>query len=614
MLLLPTPRRLILTEGAFTLPRRGVIQLLSTPTDLLPAARALQQALRAETSIDYPVVAGGPDADVAVDLLLSNHVPHTQGYEIEIEPRGVHLTAASPEGAYWGAQTLAQILRQHPTGPLPCCQIEDRPDFRSRGVMLDVSRDKVPTMATLFALIDQLAELKINHLQLYTEHAFAYRAHPAVWAAATPITGDEYLALDAYCRERFIELVPNQNSFGHLERWLKHPEYRDLADAPDGYVSPFGFRSPVGSTLNPLDPRSIELVDELYHELLPHFTSPLFNVGCDETFDLGQGKSKSECDRIGKGRVYLDFLKKIHARLQDHQRIMMFWGDIIVHHPELIDQLPRDTVALEWGYEAGHPWDDHLKRFDAAGLPFFVCPGTSSWCSLAGRTDNALANLREAAEAGIAHDAAGYLITDWGDWGHVQPLPVSFLGLAAGAAYSWSLEANRPLDLPKALDAHVFRDRAGVVGRVARDLGNVYQAYAKPLNNGSRLFWTLLATPDRKPLWEGVTADEYRAAERAVAAAVAPLANARMTRPDAALVVDEFQHAADLLTHACRRGRHLLDRRAHDDATALQSDLTRLTATHRRLWLARNREGGLSDSAARLTAASAAYDPPAATR
>ena len=99
--------------------------------------------------------------------------------------------------------------------------------------MLDISRDKVPTMATLFSLVDLLAELKINQLQLYTEHTFAYRNHPAVWAKASPMTGDEILQLDQYCRERFIELVPNQNSFGHMEQWLKLPQYRDLAEARD---------------------------------------------------------------------------------------------------------------------------------------------------------------------------------------------------------------------------------------------------------------------------------------------------------------------------------------------------------------------------------------------
>ena len=96
--------------------------------------------------------------------------------------------------------------------------------------MLDISRDKVPTMETLYALVDLLAGWKINQLQLYTEHTFAYRQHPEVWAEASPLTGQEILGLDAYCRKRFVELVPNQNSFGHMHRWLKHARYAPLAE------------------------------------------------------------------------------------------------------------------------------------------------------------------------------------------------------------------------------------------------------------------------------------------------------------------------------------------------------------------------------------------------
>jgi hypothetical protein len=560
---------------------------------------------RALGELKYEIVAGGPTTGVVIDLGLAT-VAHPQGYELEIDSRrGISVTAGTAEGGFYGVQTLIQITRQHPSGSLPCLQIEDRPDFRVRGVMLDISRDKVPRMETLYALVDMLSHLKINHLQLYTEHTFAYRGHPDVWATASPMTGDEYLALDRYCQERFIELVPNQNSFGHMERWLKLPAYRDLAECPEGFCFPWGFRHEGGFTLNSIDPRSIELISSLYGELLPHFTSPLFNVGLDETFDLGLGRSKGECDRVGKGRVYLDFLRKIHGLLQDHQRMMMFWGDVIISHPELIGELPRDAVALEWGYEAGHPFDEHLAKFNGAGLPFFVCPGTSSWCSIAGRTDNAIANLREAAEAGLRHDAAGYLITDWGDWGHVQPLAVSYLGFAAGAAYSWALEANRPLDLAAALDAHVFHDRTGTMGRLAQELGRAHAAL-KPLTNGTRLFWTLLATPDRRSLFDGVTADEYSAAERTIAATVAPLGEARMSCSDAVVISAEFNLAGDLLRHACRRGRFLLDR-GSEDPGVLAADLERLADEHRGVWRARNREGGLADSVARLTGAMADY-------
>ena len=226
-------------------------------------------------------------------------ISHSQGYRLSIAPTGITISASAPAGQFYAAATLRQLRRQFPKS-LPCMEIEDHPDFPVRGVMLDISRDKVPTMQTLFALVDLLAGWKINQLQLYMEHTFAYSQHKTVWAAASPMTAEEISDLDAYCQERFIELVPNQNSFGHMERWLKHPQYQHLAEAIDGADTPWGFRWKGPFSLCPTDPASIELLAGLYAELLPNFSSRLFNVGCDETFDIGQGRSNSRVSRFSK--------------------------------------------------------------------------------------------------------------------------------------------------------------------------------------------------------------------------------------------------------------------------------------------------------------------------
>ena len=241
-----------------------------------------------------------------------------------------------------------------------------------------------------------------------------------------------------------------------MERWLKHREYAHLAEVA----------SPVGDNMSlcPIDPRAVGFLAGLYDELLPNFTSKTFNVGCDETVDLGKGRSREAVEKLGRGRVYLEFVKKIHALVTARGRRMQFWGDIVFEHPELIQDLPRDLVALEWGYEADHPFEVQGEKFARAGIAFQVCPGTSAWLSLGGRTTNAMGNLESAARSGLAHGASGMLITDWGDFGHWQPFPVSYLGLTYGASVAWGHEANRGIDIARALDAHVFRDRAAALG------------------------------------------------------------------------------------------------------------------------------------------------------
>ncbi|MGD0090447.1 MAG: glycoside hydrolase family 20 zincin-like fold domain-containing protein [Planctomycetota bacterium] len=596
LVLLPTPRKMARTGGEFALPGGRFVRLATEPQAIRQAGLSVQAALQQATGQTIELWAGG--ADAAVTLAVDSRAAKPQGYVLEVKPGGVLIRGHDAAGVFYGAQTLAQLVRQAPAR-LPGLRIEDWPDFPARGVMLDISRDKVPTLATLYALVDLLAEWKINQLQLYTEHTFAYRAHPEVWAEASPMTGDDILALDAYCRARCIALVPNQNSFAHMDRWVKLERYRPLAEAPDGFDFPWGGHSGTGFTLCPGDPRSLALLKGLYDELLPHFSSRLFNVGCDETFELGLGRSKEACAKRGKERVYLDFLLKIQRLVQSHGRTMQFWGDIILHKPELIRELPKGLIALEWGYEADHPFDKDGRLFHNAGVPFYVCPGTSSWNTLAGRTANATGNLRSAAANGLKHGAIGYLNTDWGDSGHLQYLPISYLGFAAGAACSWCQGSNEKLDLPTALDRHAFHDSAGVMGRLAYDLGNTYLAGKKQVGNSTVLFHILvLMGADLKSL-DGVSRAELEAQLAAIDKALSPLGRARMARPDAALIADEFRNAAAMMRQACCYGLACLESRA-PRCPELAPELRRIAGEHRRLWLARNRPGGLADSARRL--------------
>ena len=603
--LLPQPRVLVLADGKYTLqPGKRIVLQGAPPSHLLFGAQRLQAALRERAGVDWELSAtdAGPSGEVGARLRVSpGQATHPQGYEIDITPDGLTVVAHDEPGLLYGIYTLIQIVEAQSAG-LPCLHIADWPDFATRGVMLDVSRDKVPTLDTLLVLVDMLAGWKINQLQLYTEHTFAYRNHPEVWATASPFTGQDILILDDYCRQRHIELVPNQNSFGHMTRWLIHPRYAPLGEVKKGFDTPWGHRDEPFS-LCPGDPGSLELVRGLYDELLPHFTSRTLNVNCDETFDLGQGRSKDECEKRGAGRVYLDFLLKIYDEVKARGCSMQFWGDIIIQHPDLIPHLPKDATALEWGYQAEHPFDAHGAQFAKAGIPFYVCPGTSSWCSLAGRTDNALENLFNAAENGLKHGAAGYLNTDWGDWGHWQVLPVSYLGLAMGAAYSWALDANREVDVAGAVSWHAFRDPTGSMGRVAFDLGNIYKSLDVQPHNSSALFWILQWPLEKAKSYQGLTPAALERTLAAIDHALSGLDKARMERPDAKLIVQEYQNTARLLRHACRRGLLVLEK-APAPAAALRrelgEELPHIIREYRRLWLARNRPGGLKDSVARM--------------
>src|SRR5260221_13426288 len=121
---------------------------------LLPTPRKLDR---------FPGINSNPNSVLAenIDPALVN----PESYFLEVSPNRIFLFGSDEAGLFYGRQTLTQLRRQFPDS-LPCLRIKDWPDFPARGVMLDISRDKVPTMQTLYRLVDMLSEWKINQLQL----------------------------------------------------------------------------------------------------------------------------------------------------------------------------------------------------------------------------------------------------------------------------------------------------------------------------------------------------------------------------------------------------------------------------------------------------------------
>jgi hexosaminidase len=599
VVLCPPPRRLRPVRGSFRVPP-GLAERLAA----------------------YTVGAAVPAGITArVD---SAQVRNAQGYLLSVRPEALSLLAADPAGLYYGVMTLRQLLRQatreeQAGRTLPCVHIEDWPAYSVRGVLLDISRDRVPTMETLRRLIDLWAGLKYNQVQLYTEHTFAYPSHEEVWREASPLTPAEVEELDRDCRARAIELVPNQNSFGHMERWLRHPRYRHLADATEGFPDPWGGWRTEPTTLNPLDPGSIELLGGLYDELLPRYSSKLFNVGADEPIDLGHGRSREACRRLGVGRVYLDFLRKIHEQVTRRGRRMQCYADVLVHYPELVREVPRDLTVLDWGYEADHPFAGECRSIAEAGLRFYVCPGTSSWNSLGGRWGNARANIRAAARDGLAAGAKGFLLTDWGDNGHWQQLPVSYPAYVYGAAAGWNPGSEEGLDVERFLSAQVFLDSTGGGARALALLGEAGENPVARLPNATVLAVLLLLSlePYHRRTLERFRGYPFEREFALLDEARRLLAAAEPRADDGEVLRAELELTAGLLLHAAGLGRARFATAGlaaseipRPERRRLAEELDGLAERYRRLWSARSRPGGLEDSAGRLLALKGSYADP----
>ena len=543
-----------------------------------------------------------------------------QGYVLHVDGHGAQLRHADDAGLRYGLGTAEQLRAAD--GTLPTVTIEDHPDFATRAYQLDVSRDRVPTRATLDRLVTALEAGRYNQLQLYVEHAFAYREHRVVWADASPVDASDLRWLDDRCAAAGIELVANQNCFGHFGPWLALDEYRWRAECPDGYEVAPGIRLPPG-VLAPT-PDNADFALALVREQAAAVRSATVNVGCDETFELGMGASRARVEAEGRGSVYVEHLRRILDPLVAEGRTVQYWADVVANHPEHLGEVPRDgAVPLVWNYDAPDaPTVDvpelarqvldamgidvnadtrfarRLRPFADAGLDHWVAPGTSSWNSVVGRLDNALANLRDAAEAGVGSGASGYLVTDWGDGGHHQPLTVSLAPLAYGGAVAWGVDANRDLDPAPIVDAVLLDGGSPGLGAVLDTIGRAASAtglaarnaspLAAGLLSGGFLFYSGDLDADRLL---GVLASLDDARGR-----VERLAPSERFGPE---LIEELAVAVDL----ARFGAETLAARAGAPVpppTARADALDELIARYRAAWLTTSRPGGLAASAAHL--------------
>ena len=371
------------------------------------------------------------------------------------ETNAIRIVADSAAGAFYAIQTLRQLYL---CDNVPCVYIQDAPDFGYRGFYHDVTRGKVPTVESVKELIDLMAYYKLNSLQLYIEHTFPFKECKDLIESTGYLTPEEIKEIDAYCQENFIEFIPSLSTFGHLYELLQQPKYHHLRVRKNHSQNPNFWRSRMRHhTIDPLQPESIEVIKSLIDQYIPCFTSDTFNICCDETFDL-KGYAEEGYD---VGELYVNFVKQIINHVKSRGKKVMMWGDILLQHPERIDELPKDTYFLNWFYRLNPP-EENVQRFSESGRRQIVCPGTTTWNRFCEGVDVEENNIALMAEYGHKHGALGVLNTNWGDWGNPCSVETAMYGLVLGAEKSWSVTTPVTDEFRRAAGKLLYNNEDGV--------------------------------------------------------------------------------------------------------------------------------------------------------
>jgi len=598
--LIPAPKKARLTGGQVKLAGSG--RILMAP-GLFPgaetAAQILQGRLKERFGLALPVEVAGQGPVPRGSVLLSVSGDRAgfpgcpspeEGYRVSCRGGAVALSGVGEAGLRHAVWTLLALVRKGPGGvALSSVEIEDWPSLAFRGVMEDVSRGKIPTLESLKSFASQLAEWKFNAMQLYVEHTFFCRKHPEIGRGWSPLTPRDIRELDAHCRSVGIELVPSMASFGHLDHLFDAKKYRKLCVGKPWRL------------INPLAESSYRFLDGQYSEYMPCFSSRWFNVNCDETYDLGTGKSEAVVKRLGKGEVYLRHILRLYDLVtKKYGKRMMMWGDIIGHYPRLIPRLPKDIIMLPWGYF--NRWRPaEMRPYVRSRLAFIVCPGTSAWHSPAPWTHTADTNISSAAFSAKKTGGLGIMTTDWGDGGHQQPLGLSWNAFAGAAEQGWSGGATPQSEVDRRFSLSVFGDARGEAGRLWRVLGRanealrykvVYIQWWYSVNFGLMFYENDL----KGEIFTHINRGGVRRLARVAASADSILRKLEERRAGPPLLRRELRYSVDMLVHLAAKLDWMMDLKEgrkgpsiRARGRALLAGLAGLRRGFLALWNARNR-------------------------
>lgn len=402
-----------------------------------------------------------------------------EGYVIWSDKTRVIVAGQSAQGLFYGVQTLRQLIR--PEGDKLICpgvSIKDWPSMKWRGVHDDISRGPIPTMDYFKKEIRTLAEYKINMFALYMEHVFDYKSQPLVAPREGALTPAQIKELVDYASQYYVTIVPEGQTFGHLHHALKYEVYDDIAEVPHGHV------------LTPTQPATYDFVKSVYSDLVPLFPGPFIHIGADETFELGQGQTKDLIAKEGAGKVYLDHLSKVFEVLKPYNKQLMFWGDIAVKYPELLNILPKNMIAVTWQYNAAANFDSYLQPYKNAGLTIMVAPGANNWNAMWPNLDVAYVNIRNFVRDGQKFGAIGMLNTTWDDDGEAL-FEMTWPAMVFGAAASWQPGESSIDNFKNSYDWAFYRNQDLTFRDVLEHLDSTHAAIQKAGFEGAMdyLYW-----------------------------------------------------------------------------------------------------------------------------
>ena len=345
-----------------------------------------------------------------------------EGYAISVDSSGVLIAARTAEGVFYGVQTLRQLVT--PGAVMPLVQIADWPALRYRSLSVDLNRGPILTEDEMRAAIRTAAEFKMNMLCFYMENVFRYTHAPLPVPEEAQITPEMIRRLAAYARQYHVDLAAHQQFFGHLHNLLKYELYADMGEISHG------------SVLAPTNEKIYDWIRQSCLELVDAFPSGFLHFGADETWELGEGQSRELARSIGVGGVYLRHMQRIVEMLRPLGKRIVFPSDVVLKHPEIIPELPKDLVVTVWIYSPQESYARFIEPFRKNGMNYFASTALHNWNRPMPDFTRARENVNGFARDAKNMGALGLAVSHWADDGEAL-FNTIWYGAVFAAAAGW---------------------------------------------------------------------------------------------------------------------------------------------------------------------------------
>ncbi|MFX1251769.1 MAG: beta-N-acetylhexosaminidase [Promethearchaeota archaeon] len=380
ILIIPEPVKLTITSGEFILNKSTTIQI---DLELKKVGQYLKGLLSTSTGFENQINIMGSQnyQENAIILQIDSELDALgeEGYNLEVAPEKIMLSAPKSAGIFYGVQTLRQLLPPEiETSTLvdqiewtvPCVKIKDYPRFSWRGFMLDEGRHFLGKEAVK-RMLDLLALHKMNvfHWHLTEDQGWRIeiKRYPRLVEVGskrketqiggflskkrepTPHSGyytqEDIKEIVSYAAERFIKIIPEIDMPGHsMAALAAYPEL-SCAEGPFEVQTTFGIKKEV---FCPGKEQLFTFLQNVLNEVMELFPSEIIHIGGDEVpkdrwRECGDCQTRIEKEGLkDEHELQTYFTNRIAFYLSAHGHKLMGWNEV------LDDNLVDNAIAQHW--------------------------------------------------------------------------------------------------------------------------------------------------------------------------------------------------------------------------------------------------------------------------